>query len=187
MASHAHRDPAVIDLRLLQGMRWTAYATSTIAIAVGVLVLLGWACNIHVLRSIVPGLTAMNPGGTAITFLLAGISLALAVDPQDKSRLQGSQWLALIVIILATSRLVCYLLQWDVGPDQWLFHEKLNAYTPVNRMAPNTALGMLLVGTALLMLDVETRRIHRPAQWLTLVAALIAMFTIVGYAYNSSS
>ena len=44
-------------------------------ILIGGLVLAGWAFDVAVLKSLIPGLTAMNPGGTALAFLLAGVSL----------------------------------------------------------------------------------------------------------------
>src|SRR5262249_1703206 len=74
------------------------------------------------------------------------------------------------------------------GVDQWLFRDKveLEAVTTghANRMAPNTALDFLLAGLALLLLDVETRYVRRPAQVLALAAALVALLALVGYTYS---
>ena len=35
------------------------------------LVLVGWALDIETLKTVLPGMVAMNPGGTAVGFLLA--------------------------------------------------------------------------------------------------------------------
>lgn len=67
-----------------------------------------------------------------------------------------------------------------------LFKEPLGAVATSNpgRMAPNTALNFLLIGMALLLLDVETRRGHRPAQFLILTEGLVSLLAVLGYAYG---
>ena len=60
---------------LLSGMRTIARLAQAVVMTVAVLVLVGWAVNIEVLRSMAPGLTAMNPGGTAVALFLAAGSL----------------------------------------------------------------------------------------------------------------
>ena len=58
------------------------------------------------------------------------------------------------VVLLASLRLGGYLLDWDGGPDRLLFADKLDREAlstgHPNRMAPNTAAAMLLVGLALI-------------------------------------
>ena len=56
-----------------------------------------------------------------------------------------------------------------------------------NRMAPNTAAAFVLVGLALALLDVRTRRGVRPAQFLALAVGLIALLALIGYAYSAVS
>ena len=86
-------------------------------------------------------------------------------------------------------RLGGYLADWDGGPDQLLFRAKLDREAArtghANRMAPNTAAALLLVGLALLLLDVRVRRGLWPAQFLALAAAVIALLAVVGYAYSA--
>ena len=64
--------------RNLTGFRFLARAAGAAVILIGGLVLAGWAFDVAVLKSLLPGLTAMNPGGTALAFLLAGVSLWVA-------------------------------------------------------------------------------------------------------------
>ena len=52
-----------------------------------------------------------------------------------------------------------------------------------NRMAPNTAFNFLLLGSALLLLDVNNRRGHRPADFLSSVSLISALLSVIGYAY----
>ena len=151
------------------------------------MVLLGWALDVETLKKLLPGKLAMNPGGTALGFLLAGISLWL----QHSGEIEGwSRRMALTcagyVTLMAGFRLVSYRMDWDFGPDGMLFSEKLAAYDIPNRMAPNTAVNFLLIGLALLLLDVRIRRVVRPAEPLALAVALIALLAIIGYAYSAS-
>jgi signal transduction histidine kinase/DNA-binding response OmpR family regulator len=80
-------------------------------------------------------------------------------------------------------RLAAYWLHWDFGPDRLLFAASLEMYSPPNRMAPNTALNFLFMGTALLLLNGQPRRGVRASEVLALAAALISLLTIIGYTY----
>ncbi len=176
--------------RLLSYFKPFGHAASATVIVVGFLVLAGWAVDSAILISVFPTLVAMNPI-TAVAFILAGFSLWLlgneATDPSGTRRAHRfGQACALAVALVGLLRLSEILLGWNVGVDQLLFHEKLAA-APAgwpNHMAPNTALNFLLVGSALLFLNVETRRGRRPAQFLVLASALIALLAVVGYAYG---
>jgi len=186
-SSHEREEQVAYPPQLLRGFRNIARATQAIVIVAAVLVLIGWCFDIETLRSVVPGLTAMNPGGTALALLLAAGSLACLTQTVPTQRaIQGAKFLAGIVVALAVLRLALYGFGLEWGPDQWLFRSKLDRYSPPNRMAPNTAFGLLMVGLALLTIDVETRRGHRPSQWLALVVALLSLFTIAGYACNAT-
>lgn len=163
---------------------------SAIVILVSILVLAGWQFDIVALKSVLPGLTAMNPGGTAVAFFLTGISIwALNPPLRRYSRVVG-YGCAFVVLLIALSRFIGYLWGWDGGPDQWLFRDKLNheliTLGHQNRMAPNTALAFALSALSLLFLDVRTGRIW-PAQLLAVAVALISLLTVIGYGYNAMS
>jgi signal transduction histidine kinase/CheY-like chemotaxis protein len=154
-------------------------------IAIGSLALIGWALDIETLKSVVPGMVAMNPGGTALGFLLSGASLWLLSNENVIPR-QRKVALALAgcVTLIAVIRLLAYQWDWDFGPDRMLFPHKLAAYDPINRMAPNTAVNFLLIGLALLLLDVQVRGI-RPSELLALAAGWIALLALIGYSYSA--
>ena len=160
--------------------------TASIAvILVGCLVLVGWMLDIETLKRVLPGLLAMNPIA-AIAFILAGVSLRLLrTERGDQRRLRIAQGCAFAVAMVGLLRLIEVLFGWDVGIDQLLFREKLDVgYQLPNRMAPNTALNFLLVGSALLLLDRQPYHGHWPAQYLTLAAAFASSLPLVGYAYG---
>jgi hypothetical protein len=98
---------------------------------------------------------------------------------------------AAVVVLVGLARLGGHLAGWDGGPDRWLFREALERealrHGQPNRMAPGTALEFVLVGSALALLDVETRRGRRPAQVLALTGGLIALPALIGHAYSALS
>jgi len=151
---------------------------------IAAVVLLGWAVDSQVLIGVLPGLVPMNPA-TACGFLLGGAALWLARGERPHP---AARVLAAAVLLLAGLRLGGYLLGTEVGVDQVLFRTKLATvpYGP-NRMAPNTALCFLLVGAALWLLDRETARGRRPAEHLALVAAVVSLLTLTGYAYSQEA
>ena len=88
--------------------------------------------------------------------MLAGVSLWIQSAPANRRLRAVAMACAGAVVLLALVRLGGYALEWDGGPDQLLFREKLavedrHAGYP-NRMAPNTAAALVLVGLALLLL-----------------------------------
>ena len=81
--------------------------------------------------------------------------------PVDGRRRAVAFACAVGVVLLASLRLGGYLLGWDAGPDRFLFADKLarealSSGHP-NRMAPNTAAAMLLVGLSLIAMSVAVR------------------------------
>ena len=88
--------------------------------------LAGWAFDVAVLKSLIPGLTAMNPGGSALAFLLAGVSLwAQASEVRPSRRRAVGIACAAGVLLIGLARVGGYLAGWDGGPDQLLFREDL--------------------------------------------------------------
>ncbi|WP_149108331.1 response regulator [Limnoglobus roseus] len=155
--------------------------------AVSVIVLLGWTFNVDALKTVFLGKIAMNPGGTALGFLLAGTSLGLLCTGRPAgARHRMAILCAAGALVLGAFRLVGYSFGWDFGPDRILFAERLAAYDIPNRMAPNTAVGLVIIGLALLLLDVQNDRRFRPAQPLALAVALIALLVLIGYAYSAA-
>ena len=173
---------------LLARFKFISRAASMGVIAVSCLVLAGWTLNIEAFKTVFPGMVAMNPGGTAVSFLLGGAALWLlqAKSVPARRRVIGLAC-ATGVMLVAVTRLVGYYFQWDYCPDRWLFSAGLEAYKIPNRMAPNTAINFLLTGLALLCLDVKVFRKYYPTELFALTAALMALLAIIGYAYSTVS
>lgn len=179
------------SVRSLNGPLNLARAASAMAGVVGCLVLLGWALDSRTLKSVIPGLVAMNPGGTALALVLSSVSLWVQTGSGGARWKIAGKVCAGGVVVLGTARFLGYLLAWDGGPDQWLFRAELDREAVQtgfpNRMAPNTAVGLVLVGLSLLAMGSKRRRRVWEAQILAMGAALISLLAIIGYAYSAVS
>ncbi|MBI4516166.1 MAG: PAS domain S-box protein [Deltaproteobacteria bacterium] len=160
-----------------------ARTAGQIVTGIGGLALLGWAADIAVLKSVVPELATMKANSALALVLLGG---ALWYEAAEPNRHRGSRIAAGAVAVLSALTLGEYLLGFDFGIDQLLFREVAGAVETVHpgRMAVETALCLLLLAGALLLLDTNGRWRHRPAQMLALVAAAISFVALVGYVYG---
>ena len=191
MASGEREDQPAFDPRLLNGLRRAAEVAETIVIVVAVLVLVGWALNVEVLRSVIPGLTAMNPGGTALAFLLTGMSLwCLTKRERDVRFTQAARVMAAAVVVLATLRLVLYVLGLEWGPDQLAVSAPSSIFTSPPIAWPQTPASGTVAGqnARCLCSTSETRaRKGVQRQWLALAAGLLSLFALIGYACNAAA
>jgi hypothetical protein len=164
---------------LVSALRTFSGGAGGCVVAVGCLALAGWALGVDVLKSGIPGLVAMNPA-TALALVLAGASLLLQREGAPARALRRGRACAGAAALAGLLGLAGSLLGWEYNVDRLLFRGSLGD----NRMAPNTALGLLLAGAALLLQDAETRAGRRPAQPLALAAALVSLLATLGYAYR---
>jgi PAS domain S-box-containing protein len=177
------------EQRLVHLLRAVSSCAALASAVVGLSVLLGWWLGIEWLKSVLPGLVTMK-ANTAVGLVLASASLWLlrTERPSLWARRLG-QLCALAVLLLGLLTFSQYLFGRDLGIDQMLFREPLGASgtSCPGRMAPQTALSFVLVASALLLMDVETRRHHRPTQALSLVVALVSLSALCGYVYGVSA
>jgi len=166
-----------------------AQVASAAVVALGVVVLIGWALDAVVLTSVVPTWVSMK-ANTAVGFVLAGVALGVLrfEDARRSLRVVGLGCAAGTVLI-GLAALAEYALGWDLGIDQVLFSEPTGAVRTLypGRMAPMTAICFTLVGLALVLLDVGTRGGRWPAQWLMTSAGVLSAFAFVGYLYGVPS
>ncbi len=161
-----------------------AIGAGAVAVAVGLLVLTGWALGEETLKRILPGLVAMNPL-TAVGFILAGLSLLFGCAPPSPVRRRSARAAAAVVALIGLAKLGEHAFGWHLGFDRWLFRESLDVPGLLpNRIASTTALNFTLLGLALLLLDRTTARGPRPAELLALPVVLTSLLALFGYAYG---
>lgn len=92
---------------------------------------------------------------------------------------------AAVMMLVAALTQVEYLLSKDFGIDEWLVPGWRGPALEVERMAPQAGVAFLLLGAALLLLDVETRR-HRPVgAFFAFAAGPIGLVPLLGFAFGS--
>ena len=170
----------------LRAARVGSLVASAVTVAIGTVVLVGWAFEIPTLRRFVTGFVSMNPV-TACCLVAAGISLALLRNPHaGKARKRAGQLLAATIVFVGATKLVAITTSWPLPIDQWLFTSQLNDGTePHSRIAVRGAISLVLAGAALLLLDFQTRRRgRRPTEFLSLILAIIAALALFAYCYG---
>jgi len=183
------RSPASVDAdsrTLLRTLEMLARATAEAAAFLGVAVLVGWVLDLPLLRAGFPGAASVKVNA-ALAFVLAGLSArALASRRAGRQVRRVAKVVGLAVALVGLATLVEYATRVDLGIDQLLVAEApaVSGGPHPGRMAPNSAAAFLLLGLALAAFDVQTRLGARPAQVLALVAGLVPMQAIVGYAYG---
>lgn len=151
--------------------------------AIGALVLAGWAMGNETIKSVVPGWAVMKPN-TALAFVLAGGALCLLRGKDQSPVKKAAAALgAIVVMAIGALTLAEYVSRARFGIDELLFREvpAENLWFP-GRMAPASALNFVMLGTALLLLD------RGRVQWvlvLALAAGLSASLALAGYLYGA--
>ena len=152
------------------------------AIVIGLAALTGWRLGIAWLTSPVPGPATMNPT-TALAVVLLGAAVWL--NATRPAALAGwvPQMLAALAGFVGLARLTGYVFGFDPGIDHLLFADRVAA-TP-SRLAPHTALTLLLLGAALLLEPRATRRAQVAVQVLALASSVAALVSVTGHAYGT--
>ena len=131
-------------------------ACGLIALALGLAVLLGWAFDVTALKSVLPGLFAMQPWA-AITIALAGGALLAATAP-GRIAAAISMALAGTVLIIGLQMLLQYATGLDFGTDRWFFPTAVSnqpGHPHPGRVAEVTSIAFVLLGAMLLLARVE--------------------------------
>ena len=169
-------------------LRRIARAAGVVAPLVGTLAMAGWAFDIDTLIRGVPRLTAMNPA-TAVGFICLGASLTILCRTTSRSMRRVANVLALLPTLLGVSRLLALVNLPDLALDQVLFRSEtvVAHFGGPNRMAPNTALNLVLLAVALIRIDRGIARFRWAAQVIAVFAAMTSLLALMGYAYGLPS
>ncbi|MBK6999799.1 MAG: PAS domain S-box protein [Rhodoferax sp.] len=169
-----------------------ATLTAFLTVVAGVMVLVGWAFDIAILKSILPGWVSMK-ANTAVCFILIGVALLFAArlasvpDPQRAASLfrftRAFSGLAGLIGLLTLSE---YIFGWDPGIDQWLFIEPAGTVGTSNpgRMAPETAFCFAALAVALWLSGsaYKSRLKILVAANVNLLVAALALAAMLSYA-----
>lgn len=168
-------------IELERQARWRGFARKlgAAAIVAALLVLAGWAFDIQILKSVIPGASSMK-ANTALGFLLCGLGLWLLTTPPAAARTHTrlAAIYAGLVALLGMATLAQYLFSVNLGIDTLLVADA----NP--RMAPATAFAFTLLGLALMLRDAPQRGAQLLTEACALIVILIGLLALVGYTYR---
>ena len=153
------------------------------ALAVGVLVLIGWGAHLRPLIQPIPGSVPMNPT-TALCFGFLGLSFFVA-----RPRTWLVRPLLAVPILVGAIKFIDLMAGWDSGIDRHIFPGSLVGPGSLNNnpMAPNAALNFVLIGGGIWLAGIRRRRGVPMAQLAAVVSILLCFTALLGYAYGALS
>jgi two-component system cell cycle sensor histidine kinase/response regulator CckA len=159
----------------------------------GLLGLLGWVFDSDVLKSGIPGLIAMK-ANAALGLTLAGLAILLLMPAAPGSPAKAT-WsprvgrvCAALVGLIGLLTLAEQVMGWNLGIDQLVFQDPARpagTYFP-GRMAPLTAVNLLLMGAAFLLpeKDDASRQRFQASEWLLLIVASTSLLVTLEYLFG---
>lgn len=159
---------------------------SAVSLCFGLVVLAGWILRIEICKSILPGHVAVK-ANTAMGFVLLGIALWI-VRTETVRRTFPQRFAvrasALLVSVAGLLSFCEFSFGWELGIDQLLLtagpEDAFRSIRP-GLMSPLTALGFLLLGTTVLLLDAKNRAARWGVQLIPIMAAVLCLIGILDF------
>ncbi len=156
---------------------------ATFIIVTASLVLLGWALNLNLLTSWLPGLVHAK-FNAALCFLGLGIGLALVATNRNPGGM-ALGLLAIFVNAIAIATLWEFLSGQNLGIDQLIVPDQASAASPYpGRFAVLTGVGFLCGAFGLVLNGKRVRGVY-PTELLALACAVIGTISLAGYLYGA--
>jgi PAS domain S-box-containing protein len=157
---------------------------ASLVIACGVLVLIGWQFDIVLFKSILPGITPMNPV-TAVTFMLSGLWLFKSQNLDVPFFKTIATVLAIVIALVGLLHFATYLHPIPgIRLDYLFYGDKIRRSQILNLIAPNTALVFLLSGVSMLTAHIQEKGIQLIRQTLIIIALCIVYVSLLGYLFD---
>jgi PAS domain S-box-containing protein len=165
------------DLSRLRRARLSALITGVSIITLGGAALAGWLFHIEALKSIIPGGALIKPNMAAGFALCGGVLTLLSGRTPSPLIRSCASGIAAVVIVLVALTLGEHFFGWNFPIEQWLIGSLPgpSGTSHPGRMAPVSALGFLLGGSALFAEAFFARKQSRLALVVGLSAALVFM------------
>jgi CheY-like chemotaxis protein len=160
---------------------------AALAFILSVLILLGWAFDVTLLKSGLPGQRATQPL-TAVCFALCALSLGMSTERCVLCRLL-TRACAFVVLGVAIATIWQNALDIDWGLDQFLFsdavvHEQTGPFARPGRPAAGTLVALGLLCGCLLLIRARGPAARSLFVWLATAGALLAATLLLAYLYD---
>ena len=182
--------PSAGELVSPRGPLW-AVAAGYASLAVSLLVLVGWAFDIGMFKSVLPNAMTMKPN-TAVALMALGFSMIAAVVPKAPyvprdRRILVARMFALIPLLIGVVTLIEYAADVDLFIDQLMFRDAvIHRGGPFpGRISPATSINVILLSLAFLTLDARSTSLRRFSQWPALIAAALSLVAVLGYLFGA--
>lgn len=169
--------------------RTISVVCALVTLSIGVASLLGWILDSETLKRIHPSLVTIK-ANTAVCLILISASLLLLRDPATSNwKRRTGQLFAVLVAIVGFLTLLEHLTGWNLGIDQLLFTETLEAAGASfpGRMGVAASLNLVFVGFALLFLDARSQRWFRVSNVAVLLVVTVTVLVFLYYFYGTES
>jgi len=170
-----------------RGLAGLVRTSAAVAFCVSVLVLLGWALDLSLLKSGLPGQRGTQPL-SAVCFALCALSLGLSTERCVLCRL-SSRAGSLLVLSVVVATVWQNALDVDWGLDQFLFsdavvHEQPGPYLRPGRPAAGVLVALTLLGSCLLLVRARSTAARNLFVWLATAAALVGTTVLLAYGFS---
>ena len=151
----------------------------------GALGIFFWVLRADRVLTVFSGLPPMMPNSALAALLLGFAGAGLIQEKSGRLQHYLVTGAAGMVLVISLGTVAEYAVGSHVFLDQLIQHQKGSYYTALS--SPPTALAFALLGAAVLLFNSRSGERFRPAEWLILGAALIAITALLGYLYGASS
>jgi PAS domain S-box-containing protein len=160
-----------------------ARVAATLAAALGVTSLTGWALGLRALETLLPQAVAMKLN-TATCVLACAMALAVLADRSSVFAARAAQLLALGAALLGLATLLEYFAGWNLHIDELVVKDRIQAYNVFpGRMSPFSAATFVAIGCALAAMPIGSLR--NLTKGGALFAIGTAIVSLVGYFWNA--
>ncbi|MDE1885191.1 MAG: EAL domain-containing protein [Xanthomonadaceae bacterium] len=146
-----------------------------------------WIVGSQWLRIGTPAINAMR-ANAALGFLLGGLALVLQV-PSRSGWVRGiARLCAAAVFLIGVPTLLEYARVWHGSVDLLLIADDIWPLPGwhLGHVSLSSALGFVLLGAALLLIDSPVRRVY-PSQWLAAAALFMAVLPALGHVFGATA
>jgi PAS domain S-box-containing protein len=158
-------------------------------IFIGSAVIISWKVSGTSLESVFVNTMPMK-FNTALALVLLGVALWLTHvrlgGPLERFKSVAAILCAFLPVLIGAMTLVEYSFGWNLGIDEMLFPDPYGAAQMLSpgRMAPTSAINIVLLGSAILLAPSGNRLKAELSQSFAIVAGLIGSFCLVGYLFG---